>query len=431
MIRYDLSTALSFLEAHDLEAVRPRAEAAHRMLLERTGPGHEMLGWRDLLLQPDDALLEDIDTTAAEIREQADVFLCLGIGGSYLGARAVIEALAPQFRSPVEAETERPRLPEVLFAGHHLSGRYLKELLAYLEGRSVYVNVISKSGTTLETMLAFRVLRPWLEARFPDAARRIIVTTDPARGRLHDMAETFGYRRYAIPPGVGGRFSVLTPVGLLPIAVAGIDIRSLFYGAVEMCKRLRETADNPALDYATLRYLFHERGYAIELLAVFEPRLSGIGAWWQQLFGESEGKAGKGLYPDAIQYSTDLHSLGQYVQEGRRHLIETFLMVEREPEPLTIPDTGDDLDGLAYLAGRTVQEVNRKAYEGTRKAHADGGVPVSTVWLERLAPGSLGACLYFFMHAVAISGYLLGVNPFDQPGVEAYKREMYRLLGKS
>ncbi len=431
MIRYDFSTALSFLEAHDLDALRPQTEAAHRMLLERTGPGHEMLGWRDLLLEPDDALLEDLDATAAEIREQADVFLCLGIGGSYLGAWAVIEALSPQFRPPVDTETGRPLTPEVLFAGHHLSGRYLKELLTYLEGKSVYLNVISKSGTTLETMLAFRVLRPWLEARFPDAARRIIVTTDPARGRLHDMARSLGYRRYAIPPGVGGRFSVLTPVGLLPIAVAGIDIRSLFYGAVEMCERLQDTRDNPALDYAALRYLFHERGYALELLAVFEPRLSGLGAWWQQLFGESEGKAGKGLYPDAIQYTTDLHSLGQYVQEGRRHLIETFLMVEREPELLTIPDTGDDLDGLAYLAGCTFQEVNRNAYEGTRKAHANGGVPVSTVWLERLAPGPLGACLYFFMHAVAVSGYLLGINPFDQPGVEAYKREMYRLLGKS
>ncbi len=431
MLRYDFSPALSFLEAHDLDALRPQTEAAHRMLLERTGPGREMLGWRDLLLEPDDALLEDLDATAAEIREQADVFLCLGIGGSYLGARAVIEALSPWFRPPVDTEAGRPLTPEVLFAGHHLSGRYLKELLTYLEGKSVYLNVISKSGTTLETMLAFRVLRPWLEARFLDAARRIIITTDPARGRLHDMARAFGYRRYAIPSGVGGRFSVLTPVGLLPIAVAGIDIRSLFYGAVEMCERLKNSRDNPALDYAALRYLFHERGYALELLAVFEPRLSGIGAWWQQLFGESEGKNHRGLYPDAIQYTTDLHSLGQYVQEGRRYLIETFLMVEREPEPLTIPDTGDDLDGLAYLTGCTFQEVNRKAYEGTCKAHTDGSVPVSTVWLERLAPGPLGACLYFFMHAVAVSGYLLSLNPFDQPGVEAYKREMYRLLGKS
>lgn len=430
MIRYDFSPALSFLEAHDLDALRPRVEAAHRMLLERTGPGSEMLGWRDLLREPDDALLEGIDATAAEIREQADVFLCLGIGGSYLGAQAVIEALAPLFRSPIDTETGRPLAPEVLFAGHHLSGSYLKELLAYLEDKSVYVNVISKSGTTLETMLTFRILRPWLEARFPDAARRIIVTTDPARGRLREMASICGYRRYAIPPDVGGRFSVLTPVGLLPIAVAGIDIRTLFYGAVEMCERLKNHQDNPALDYAALRYLFHERGYALELLAVFEPRLRGIGAWWQQLFGESEGKAGKGLYPDTVQYTTDLHSLGQYVQEGHRHLIETFLMVAREPEPLTIPDTGDDLDGLAYLSGHSLQTVNHNAYEGTRRAHADGSIPVSTIWMDRLAPGPLGACLYFFMHAVAVSGYLLGVNPFDQPGVEAYKREMYRLLRK-
>ncbi|CAM3217237.1 glucose-6-phosphate isomerase [Rhodothermus bifroesti] len=422
MLRYDYAPALAFLEPHDWEAIHPRLEAAQKMLLEHTGPGHEMLGWRELLRKPDDALLEMLDATAAEIREQADVFLCLGIGGSYLGARAVIEALTPSFRHLAPT-------PEILFAGHHLSGSYLKALLNYLEGKSVYLNVVSKSGTTLETMLAFRVLRPWMEARFPDASRRILVTTDPAHGRLLEMARTYGYPRFAIPPNVGGRFSVLTAVGLLPIAVAGVDIRSLFYGAVETCERLSNPLDNPALNYAALRYLLYERGYALELLAVFEPRLSGIGAWWQQLFGESEGKQGKGLYPDTVQYSTDLHSLGQYVQEGRRHLIETFLMVEREPDPLLVPDTGDDLDGLAYLSGRSFQEINRIAYEGTRKAHAEGGVPVSTIWLEHLSPNALGACLYFFMHAVAISGYLLGVNPFDQPGVEAYKREMYRLLG--
>jgi glucose-6-phosphate isomerase len=426
MLRYDYAPALAFLEPHDLEALQPRLEAAHKMLLEQTGPGHEMLGWRELLLKPNDALLETLDATAAEIREQADVFLCLGIGGSYLGARAVIEALTPPF--PL---ADHPRTPEILFAGHHLSGSYLKALLRYLEGKSVYLNVISKSGTTLETMLAFRVLRPWMEAHFPDIHRRIFVTTDPHQGRLHEMAQTYGYQRFGIPPNVGGRFSVFTAVGLLPIAVAGVDIRSLFYGAVAACEQLSKAVDNPALDYAALRYLLYERGYALELLAVFEPRLSGIGAWWQQLFGESEGKQGKGLYPDTVQYSTDLHSLGQYVQEGRRHLIETFLMVERELDPLLVPNTGDNADGLSYLAGYSFQDINRIAYEGTRKAHTDGGVPVSTIWIEHLSADALGACLYFFMHAVAVSGYLLGVNPFDQPGVEAYKREMYQLLGRN
>lgn len=427
MLRLDYTPALEFLEDRSLDPIRGRIDEAHRMLVEGRGAGSEFVGWRDLLLRPNDALLEDIETTAEEIRREADVLVCIGIGGSYLGARAVIQALTPYF--PAGAAADRPRT-EILFAGHHMSGAYLRELLAYLDGKSVYVNVVSKSGTTLEPALAFRFLRQWLEERFEDADRRIIITTDPSEGALNELQHDHHYKKYEIPPSVGGRFSVLTPVGLLPIAVAGIDVRSLFYGAVDACRRYGSTENNPALDYAGMRSRLLRQGYAVELLAVFEPRLSGIGAWWQQLYGESEGKEGTGLYPSTLQYSTDLHSVGQYVQEGQRILVETFLMLEQDGGELPVPASEDNLDKLNYLSGRTMQEINRKAYEGTAKAHGAGGVPVMTLWMDRLTAENVGECLYFFEHAVGVSGYLLGVNPFDQPGVEAYKKEMFRLLGR-
>ncbi len=438
MIRLDSQSVRSFLDDGALEALRPRVVDAHHDVINKRGTGSDMLGWRDLLLDPDDALLEDIESTAARIRRDADVLLCIGIGGSYLGARAVIQALAPYFarpRSATPAEDREGRSarpgepPEILFAGHHTSGAYLRELMDYLEGKSVFVNVISKSGTTLESALAFRFVREWMEARFDDADARIVVTTSPTGGALNTLRAQHGYKKYAIPEGVGGRFSVLTPVGLLPIAAAGVDIRSLFYGAVSACEALAAADDNPALDYAALRYLLLEAGYEVEVLAVFEPRLSGIGGWWQQLFGESEGKEGTGLYPATVQYSTDLHSLGQYMQEGRRIVVETFLMAEDDGGDLVIPSMDADLDGLNAVAGKTMTDVTRSAYEGTAKAHTDGGVPNFTVWLETIDAGSLGELIYFFEHAVAVSGYLLGVNPFDQPGVEAYKREMYQRLG--
>ena len=393
MVRLDTTPARAFLDDDAHDRLRPRVEGAHRTLLEGSGAGHDMLGWRGLLTDPNDALLEDIETTAAAIRSNADVLLCIGIGGSYLGARAVIQALTPYFRTaspqPTTGETDdlfdtpETSTPEILFAGHHMSGAYLRELLAYLDDKSVYVNVISKSGTTLEPALAFRFIRQWMEDQFDDADRRIIVTTDPEKGALNTLHEERGYKKYVIPPDVGGRFSVLTPVGLLPIAVAGIDVRSLFYGAVAACERYSDAADNPALDYAATRYLLHEQGFDVEVLAVFEPRLAGIGAWWQQLYGESEGKEHKGLYPATLQYSTDLHSLGQYIQEGRRIVAETFLMADNDGGDLPVPASNANLDGLDYLNGQTMRHVNRQAYEGTAKAHAGGGVPVSTIWLDR------------------------------------------------
>jgi glucose-6-phosphate isomerase len=321
--------------------------------------------------------------------------------------------------------------PKILFAGHHLSGHYLDRLLEHLEGQSVFVNVISKSGTTLEPAVAFRIVREWLEDRFPDADDRVIVTTDAEKGALNVLQREKGYRKYRIPDNVGGRFSVLTPVGLLPIAVAGIDIRSLYYGAVVEYRRLLDTQDNPALHYAAYRTALFERGYAIEVMSLFEPRLAAFGGWWQQLFGESEGKDGKGLFPAVMQFTTDLHSLGQYMQDGTRNVSETFLHVADPGYTPTVPaDDGSNADGLAYLEGQSLATINRFAYEGTLRAHLEGGVPVSTVTVDDISPASLGGAIYFFEHAVGVGGYMLGVNPFDQPGVERYKNEMFRLLGK-
>jgi glucose-6-phosphate isomerase len=445
MIRLDDDNARPFLNDDALRELRPSTLDAHRAVLDKTGAGSDLLGWRDLLLEPNDALLEDIETTAAQLRRNADVLLCLGIGGSYLGARAVLEALTPYFsdeETRVAPPDDHPHSEdfqqhdletEVLFAGHQMSGPYLRQLLDSLEGRSVYVNVISKSGTTLETALAFRFVRRWMEEHFEAADDRIIVTTDPSEGALNELRAEKGYKKYAIPRDVGGRFSVLTPVGLFPIAAAGIDVRSLFYGARSEAERLDADADahSPALRYAALRHALLKAGYDVEVLASFAPRLGRFGAWWQQLFGESEGKEGTGLYPSTVQYSTDLHSLGQYMQEGQRLVTETFLIADEPPkDDLTVPEDAANLDGLNYLAGCSYHHVNRRAYEGTAKAHTEGGVPNVTIRMDRIGPEALGEAIYFFEHAVAVSGYLLGVNPFDQPGVEAYKTAMFDLLGR-
>lgn len=441
MIQFDDRRARSFLSGDGYGALWPEVENAHQAVLTKTGPGNDMLGWRDLLLDPDDALLEDIERTADHLRRHADILLCLGIGGSYLGARAVISALTPYLAShqpepsaPDDADgrsANPSRAPEVRFAGHHTSGSYLRELLQDLEGQSVYVNVISKSGTTLETALSFRIVREWMNRQYEDPHERILITTDKQEGALNALHEAHGfYKKYIIPDDVGGRFSVMTPVGLVPIAAAGIDIRSFFYGAVAACERLSESGDHDALRYAALRYLLLQEGYTVEALAVFEPKLSEIGRWWQQLFGESEGKEDSGLFPTVVQYTTDLHSLGQYMQEGKRAVIETFLLPDRAPESLRIPSTADNVDGLNYIADKTMADVTQAAYDGTAQAHADGGVPNVTISFDEIAPGPIGELLYFFEHAVAVSGYLLGVNPFNQPGVEAYKQEMYDRLGR-
>lgn len=438
MITLDLSNATAFA-SDALAGLEEQTRVAHRQVVDGSGAGSEFLGWRDILLDPNDALIGDIVSTAERIRREADVLVCIGIGGSYLGAKAVISALGPYFPRTSDAagagapDAPQPRQTEIIFAGHHMSGAYMKGLLAYLDGKSVFLNVISKSGTTLEPALAFRFLREWLEQRFDDADDRIIVTTDPQRGALNELRKTHHYKKYEIPPNVGGRFSVLTPVGLLPIAVAGIDVRGLFYGARALCEELRDLPDgqgHPVLDYASMRFALNRRGYGIEALAVFEPRLYEIAGWWQQLFGESEGKQQRGLFPVGVQYSTDLHSLGQYMQDGARQVIETFLMLRDDGGQLAVEAESANLDGLNYLAGKTYAEINRKAYEGTAEAHVAGDLPNMTIWLDKLSPDGMGRLIYFFEHAVAIGGYLLGVNPFDQPGVEAYKKAMFRLLGR-
>lgn len=422
MLTLDRRHIPSFLDDGARADLQPRVEAAHRAVLDGTGAGGDMLGWRALVLDPNTDVLDRVVETAEEIRERADVLVCIGIGGSYLGAQAVISALTPYF-----ADSDGP---EIVFAGHHLSPGYHERLLDYLKGKSVYVNVISKSGSTLEPALAFRFVRRLLEQSGDDAAERIVVTTGPTGGLLNPLRDEKGYRKFVIPDGVGGRFSVLTPVGLLPIAAAGHDIRALMDGAGDAMRALEDLDDNPANDYAADRYLLHEQGYKTELLAVMEPRLRDVGSWWQQLFGESEGKEHKGLFPSVAQYTSDLHSLGQYVQQGQRTLVETFLLADNAGDGPTVREEDGNPDQLNYLAGKSYAEIDRAAYEATAAAHAEGGVPNWTVTLPHLDAHSLGEAIAFFEHAVAVGGYLLEVNPFDQPGVENYKQKMFKLLGR-
>ena len=427
MIQFDFTGTDPFLNKSQWEGLSRRAQAAHEAVLNGTGAGKEWLGWRRILKDPNDALLENIAAVGQEIASRADVLLCIGIGGSYLGSEAVIRALSPYFK-PQPTDDQRPAV-DVLFAGHNISATYLSQLLDSLEGKSVYVNVISKSGTTLEPAVAFRIIRAWMERRFEDCDQRIIATTDGSKGALRKLATEKGYRTYIIPDDIGGRFSVMTPVGLLPIAAAGFDISSFFYGSVAMMKDLDKDGD-AAIQYALRRYALHESGYTTEIMSVFEPKLAGIGSWWQQLFGESEGKEGKGLFPAVCTFSTDLHSLGQYIQAGRRNLIETFLVVEKDRLSIDVPNDASNLDGLNYVSDAPLKRINDAAYKGTASAHQQGGVPTQHITLSSINEEALGRLIYFFEHSVSVGGYLLGVNPFDQPGVEDYKQEMFAFLGK-
>jgi glucose-6-phosphate isomerase len=428
MIRIDSSAARGFLSAEAVSHAEKLSKESLSAVQNKTGKGSEWLGWRDILAQPNDALLNEIEMLAESIRKDADVFVVCGIGGSYLGAKAVIDALGPFFHE---------KGPEIVYAGHHMSGRYLKELIAYLEApkadgisKSVYVNVISKSGTTTETAIAFRVLREWVHQNFPsDAKKRIICTTSASGGALNQIIDANGYKKYVLPDDIGGRFSVLTPVGLLPIAVAGNDIRVLFYGAVSEYHDI-ESDPSALLDYATTRFALYNNGFAIDVISTFEPELSSIGGWMQQLLGESEGKNHKGLYPAVHTYSTDLHSLGQMVQDGQRNMFETFLVVDADEIGFTVTVDDDNHDGLNYLAGNSLHEINSKAWQGTTQAHLNGGVPVIQVHLSTVSEDTIGALIYFFELATAVYVYNLGENPFDQPGVEDYKKAMFKLLGK-
>lgn len=408
----------------DLVHLKTEVETARRHLADHTGAGSDFHGWLNL---PSKALatLPEILEVTGQVRSRSAAFISIGIGGSYLGAKAAISAMQSPFA---------PRQPEIFFAGQSMSSGYLKSLIDHVDWSQTWLNVISKSGTTTEPGVTFRLLYQRLvEAVGETVAReRVLVTTDAVSGALRQQANREKWRTFVLPGDVGGRFSVLTPVGLIPIAVAGIDVQSLLQGAQDMATEITHTPfpENTALRYAATRFLLGNRGKQIEILANFEPALHDIGEWWKQLFGESEGKNGKGIFPAAVDLSTDLHSMGQFIQDGPRNLFETFLIIDADPVALVIPESPENYDGFNFLAGKTLAFVNQKAYEGTAQAHREGGCPNMTVTLPELSPYFLGQLFYFFEYAVAISGYLLGVNPFDQPGVEAYKNNMFRLLGK-
>ncbi|ANB59506.1 glucose-6-phosphate isomerase [Anoxybacteroides amylolyticum] len=431
-IRFDYSKALSFFGEHELTYLRDAVKVAHHSLHEKTGAGNDFLGWMDLPIAYDREEFSRIQQAAEKIQQDSDVLLVIGIGGSYLGARAAIEMLHHSFYNALPKE--KRRTPQVIFVGNNISSTYMKDVMDLLEGKDFSINVISKSGTTTEPAIAFRIFRKLLEEKYgkEGARKRIYATTDRTRGALKTLATEEGYETFIIPDDVGGRYSVLTAVGLLPIAVSGANIEAMMKGAAQAREDFSksELEENPAYQYAAVRNILYNKGKTIEMLINYEPALQYFAEWWKQLFGESEGKDQKGIFPASANFSTDLHSLGQYVQEGRRDLFETVLKVETPRHELTIEAEENDLDGLNYLAGKTVDFVNTKAFEGTLLAHTDGGVPNLVVTLPTLDEYTFGYLVYFFEKACAMSGYLLGVNPFDQPGVEAYKVNMFALLGK-
>lgn len=431
-IRFDHSGARSFIGEQEWLYKEGAVKNAHHALHNGSGAGSEFLGWMDLPENYDKEEFERIQKAAKKIRDHSDVLVVIGIGGSYLGARAAIEMLQHSFSALLS--NEERRAPLVLFAGNNISSTYLSELLDVLKGKDVSLNVISKSGTTTEPAIAFRVLRKWLEEKYgtDEARQRIYATTDKEKGALRTLAEQEGYETFVIPDDVGGRYSVLTPVGLLPIAAAGLDIEAIMSGAQDARKALAtdELSKNPAYQYAVARNALYEKGKSVELLVNYEPSLHYFGEWWKQLFGESEGKDHKGIFPAAADFSTDLHSLGQYVQEGRRQIFETILHVEKPRKEMDMKEAESNLDNLNYLAGKTMDQVNEKAFQGTLLAHTGGDVPNFMIHVPEIAEYHFGYLVYFFEKACAMSGYLLGVNPFDQPGVEAYKKNMFALLGK-
>jgi glucose-6-phosphate isomerase len=432
LIHFDWQKAAPFLSAHELEQQAALVRTAHQMLHEKTGPGADFLGWIDLPVNYDKAEFARIKAAAKRIQEDSDALVVIGIGGSYLGARATIEALRHAFYNQLPKEKRGG--PEIYFLGKDLSPVYMTQVLEMLEGKDVSVNVISKSGTTTEPAVAFRVMRAWMEKKYgrEGAAKRIYATTDRAKGALKQVADLEGYETFVVPDDVGGRYSVLTAVGLLPIAVSGIDIDQLMAGAAAAMEAygVPDLAQNPAYQYAAARNALYRKGKEIELFVTYEPNLRLTAEWWKQLYGESEGKDQKGIYPASVEFTTDLHSMGQYIQEGRRSLMETVIQVAKPAADVTIETWEGNADGLNFLAGQTLDYVNKKAFEGTLLAHTDGGVPNLVLTLPELTPYYYGQLIYFFEKACGISGYLLGVNPFDQPGVEAYKKNMFALLGK-
>jgi len=420
-----------FLSEEEIRLMQEEVDISHSLLIEKAGKGNEFLGWIDLPAKTDEGLLSTIQADAIALREKIEILVVVGIGGSYLGARAVIEALS----SPFSAFYSDNKNPVILFAGHNISQDYHAELLKLLDKKEYALIVISKSGTTTEPAIAFRLLKNHIEKKygFEEAASRIITITDSSKGALKSLSDKNGYKIYVIPDDIGGRYSVLSPVGLLPLAIAGFNIGELIEGASEMRKACIETSsiiDNPAACYAAIRTSLYRMGSQIEILVNYEPSLHYFAEWWKQLFGESEGKENEGIFPAGADFTTDLHSMGQYIQEGQRMLFETVIHIQKPNHTLTVPNDETDLDGLNYIAGKTLHEVNDMAALATTLAHTDGEVPNLDILLPAIDERSLGELIYFFEFACGLSGYLLGINPFNQPGVEAYKNNMFALLKK-
>lgn len=428
-LNFNSGYADCFLTENELAGLKSQVKAAHETLHNKTGLGNDFLGWVDLPVDYDKQEFDRIKKSAKKICSDTDVLIVIGIGGSYLGARAAIEFLKSNLYNNLPKET-----PDIYFAGNTLSGSAINDLLSICENKRVSVNVISKSGTTTEPAIAFRVFREYLENRYgkEEAVKRIYCTTDKARGTLKQLADEQGYESFVVPDDVGGRYSVLTAVGLLPIAVAGADLDALMKGASAAREEYmnEDLENNMCYKYAALRNAFYRKGKEIELLVSYEPRFTLMSEWYKQLFGESEGKDNKGLFPAAVTFTTDLHSMGQYIQEGKRHLFETVVTIGNVGSDLTIKADEQNGDGLNFLAGKTMSFVNQKAFQGTVLAHTDGGVPNLVINIDKADEDNLGRLIYFFEKACAISGYLLGVNPFDQPGVESYKKNMFAMLGK-
>lgn len=429
---FDYSKAAAFIHEEEIAGIKAGVQAARETLVEKTGAGNDFLGWIDLPVDYDKEEFGRIKKAAEKIQKDSDVLLVIGIGGSYLGARAAIEFLSHSFYNNLPKE--KRKTPEIYFVGNSISSKYIHDLMDLVAGKDFSINIISKSGTTTEPAIAFRVFKEMLIEKYgkEEANKRIYATTDRARGALKNLANEEGYESFVVPDDVGGRFSVLTAVGLLPIAVSGADIDALMQGAADARKNALETPfeKNSALLYAAVRNILLRKGKQVEIVANYEPSLHYVSEWWKQLYGESEGKQGKGIFPASVTLTADLHSMGQYIQDGERTLFETIISVAKPAHEVVIEAEAENLDGLNFLAGKRISEVNRMAELGVQLAHVDGGVPNIRIEIPAIDAHAIGSLLYFFEKACGISGYILGVNPFDQPGVEAYKKNMFALLDK-
>ena len=431
-VTYDYSKALAFISEEEVELIRPQAEEAKELLLSKKGAGNDFLGWLDLPVDYDKDEFARIKKAAEKIRKDSEILLVVGIGGSYLGARAAIEFLKHNFFNSVGKD--KRNAPEIYFLGNNISSTYIHDLIEVIGDRDFSINMISKSGTTTEPGISFRIFKELLENKYgkTEAAKRIYATTDAHKGALKSLADAEGYEEFVVPDNVGGRFSVLTAVGLLPIAVAGADIDALMKGAAEGREMARNNdfADNDALKYAAIRNILYRKGKSVEIVANYEPSLHYISEWWKQLYGESEGKDQKGIFPASVDLTTDLHSMGQFIQDGARIMFETVINVEKPRHEITMKKADNNLDGLDYLADKTVDFANKCAMNGTILAHTDGNVPNAMINIPEQTEEYLGQLFYMFEFACGVSGYMLGVNPFNQPGVESYKKNMFALLGK-